>query len=290
MSGRLLKRLWRKRTERPNRSGKKGSWLRGVRIGGLALLVIAALAALGALGWRVAVWVQQSPSFVLRHIEISGHETLCVDEIRSLYPLPEGTDLLDVDIRAMGAALEVHPRILRAIVQRRFPDRLAVRVIERVAVAQVPANGWHEIDDEGVVLGPVRAEWEDHLPRFAGVKMEEPVVPGSVLRDPVTARLMEVVRALGRPPFEDWGPGRRMSMFLVSGDGSLTIPMSSSSSTVLLGREDWIERLWKLPVVQSQWEDSGSELGLIDLRFENLVIVGPMPESGRELAQGFSGV
>jgi cell division septal protein FtsQ len=276
-------------SRRRKRKVREWDWRRGLRIAGTVVLVLTGVAALGALGLRVTHWVHQSPHFVLRQVEIAGHETLSPDDIRALYPLPEGSDLFEVDIQAMGEAVEQHPRVLRAVVTRHLPDRLTVRVIERVPVAQVLADRWYEVDPSAVVLGPVRSDYEHCLPKFFGVGGTEPLVAGSVLASPVAARLLSLIAALDRPVLAEREFDQKLSMFLVSENGSLMIPVDSSPVTVLVGREDWIQRLEKLAVVEPHRVNSSARGEWIDLRFEDQVVVGPMPRWGKELAQAFPG-
>ncbi|MCK4545937.1 MAG: FtsQ-type POTRA domain-containing protein [Candidatus Eisenbacteria sp.] len=277
---------------RHRRNGKSsgGRGWRGARTAGLAVLVVAVLAVLGVLGLRVFHWAHRSPQFALRQVEIAGHGTLGSEEIQTLYPIPDGSGLLEIDVRDMGRAVEQHPRVLRAVVTRHPPDRLAVRVVERTAVAQVLSDRWYEIDETGMVLGPTRSEFRHSLPKFFGVGTGQALIAGSVLGNPVIARLLALVVAMGRPPLADRHFDRRFSMFLISEDGSLMIPAGSSPATLLVGRKDWIRRLEKFAVVEPHQENTETGPEWIDLRFESQVVMGPMPRWGRELAQAFPGV
>ncbi len=286
MSGRLESNYWRR--EPVGRNGRKSDrkwWVRSTRIAGACLLVAVSVAILGGLGWRVKDWVCRSPVFALRQVEITGHVTLDPDVLRALSGLEMGCNLFELDVREVGTRIEQHPRIRRAVVTRRPPDRLSVRVIERVPVAQILSDAWYEIDGSGVVLGRVRHEFRHSLPRFLGVGDRDGAVPGTAVEDPVMPRLLALLAALRRPPMGDLGFDRRLSLFLVSEDGSLMIPADSGSATLRVGREDWIRRIEKLAIVEPCREDTRSEPEMIDLRFENQVVVGPMPRWGKELAQ-----
>ena len=265
----------------------RGAWARAARVLGLGLLVSVSLSILGGLGFRIRAWIGQSPLFTLRQVEITGHVTLDSAEIRNLSGLEMGSHLFDLDVREIGIRIEQHARIRCAVVTRRLPDRLSVRVVERVPVAQVLADQWYEIDDAGVVLGRVRPEFEHTLPKLFGVGGVRALVPGAPLEGAVAPRLLGLLAALRRPEMKRFGFERRFPLFLVSEDGSLMIPMNSGSATLLMGRRDWIHRIEKLTIVEPYWEGTGAEM--IDLRFEDQVVVGPLPKWGKELARAWTG-
>jgi|GEM_PF-2384293 len=267
----------------------RGAWVRTARVAGLCLLVVVSLLVLGGLGLRIQTWVGQSSMFTLRQVEIAGHVTLDPADIRDLSGLEMESHLFELDVRDVGIRIERHPRIRRAVVTRRLPDRLVVRVIERVPVAQVLANEWYEIDETGVVLGRVRPEFQHTLPKFIGLGGDTALVPGAPLEGTVAPRLLGLLAALRRPPMKRLGFERRFSLFLVSEDGSLMIPTDSGSATLLVGRRDWVRRVEKLTIVEPHWEGIPTEPEMIDLRFEGQVVVGPLPKWGKELAHAFTG-
>jgi len=267
-----------------------GSTRRSVgRVMGVLLLVAASGYGFYVLGGCVMDWVHESPLFSLRLVEVVGLETLSPDDVRALYPVEPGTQLFQVNVQAVGRAVGAHPRVRAARVTRVVPDRVRIHLVERLPAAQILAGAWYEIDEEGVVLGRVRPQFEHALPKFIGVRLGEPPVSGSRLEDDTTRRLLALVTALHRPPLKDRAFGRRMSVFMVSEDGGLAVPLGASSTTLLLGRERWVERLKKLGVVEAHATPPGAEPTQIDLRFDDMVVVGPTPSWGKDLAQASPG-
>jgi len=70
------------------------------------------------------------------------------------------------DLSVISNELSRLPGVRRAVVTRVLPDRVRVRITERVPVAVVRTSSGHFVwvDDDGVMLGEVKAD--DHLPDF----------------------------------------------------------------------------------------------------------------------------
>jgi cell division protein FtsQ len=76
------------------------------------------------------------------------------------------TGVWRADLSAISAELGRLPGVRRAVVSRVLPDRLRVRVIERVPVAVVRTSAGHFfwVDEEGVALGEMKPA--DSIPSF----------------------------------------------------------------------------------------------------------------------------
>jgi cell division septal protein FtsQ len=261
---------------------------RVLKTGGTVAVAAASAVGAGLLVFAVTHWVEHSPSFGFRWMDVDGLETVPVEEIRALAAVAPGTPLLDVDVEAIDRSIEAHPRILWAVVERVLPDRIHVRVQERTPIAQVQALGWYELDGTGTVLGPVRPGF-DRLPRFSGVAPNRALAPGARLDHPAVAPLLDLVRALREPPLRAAKLDRRLSLFLVSDDGDLTIPVDSSPCMLLLGREQWVERMNKLARVESARVVTPKDVAWLDLRFRDQVVAVPAPVEDKALAKASTG-
>ncbi len=76
------------------------------------------------------------------------------------------TGVWRADLTALSNELSRLPGVRRAVVSRVLPDRLRVRVTERVPVAVVRTAAGHFVwvDDDGVALGEMKPD--DHMPAF----------------------------------------------------------------------------------------------------------------------------
>src|SRR5258708_17471245 len=131
-----------------------------------ALKVVLAILALMAafIGYRVAA---SAAMFQVTRIDVSGTSRTSADEIEGLTRRAVArTGVWRADLSAISAELGRLPGVRRAIVSRVLPDRLRVRVTERVPLAVVHTSNGHFVwvDDEGVPLGEMKPT--DHVPSF----------------------------------------------------------------------------------------------------------------------------
>jgi cell division protein FtsQ len=131
-----------------------------------ALKVVLAILALMAsfIGYRVAA---SAAMFQVRSIDVTGTSRTSAEEIEGLARRAVArTGVWRVDLSAISSELGRLPGVRRAIVSRVLPDRLRVRVTERVPVAAVHTSNGHFVwvDDEGVALGEMKPA--DRVPSF----------------------------------------------------------------------------------------------------------------------------
>src|SRR6266404_770450 len=131
-----------------------------------ALKVVLAILALmaGFVGYRVAA---SAAMFQVRSIDVTGASRTSAEEIEGLTRRAVArTGVWRADLSAISAELGRLPGVRRAIVSRVLPDRLRVRVIERVPLAVVRTSAGHFfwVDEEGVALGELKPA--DSVPSF----------------------------------------------------------------------------------------------------------------------------
>src|SRR5713101_637871 len=131
-----------------------------------ALKVVLAILALMAtfIGYRVAA---SAAMFQVRSVDVSGTSRTSAEEIEGLTRRAVArTGVWRADLSAISAELGRLPGVRRAVVSRVLPDRLRVRVTERVPVAVVHTSNGHFVwvDEEGVALGEMKPA--DRVPSF----------------------------------------------------------------------------------------------------------------------------
>ena len=126
-------------------------------------LVILAIIGL-AIGYRAA---SSAALFQARAVDVIGTSRTSSEEIESLVRRSVSrTGVWRADLSALSNELGRLPGVRRAVVTRVLPDRLRVRITERVPTAVVRASSGHFIwvDDEGVALGEMKTS--DQMPPF----------------------------------------------------------------------------------------------------------------------------
>jgi cell division protein FtsQ len=126
----------------------------------LAILAVIFL----VVGYRVAA---SASLFQVRSIDVTGTSRVSAEEIEGLTRRAVARNgVWRADLSAISAELGRLPGVRRAVVSRVLPDRLRVRVIERVPVAVVRTSAGHFfwVDEEGVALGEM--EPADTVPSF----------------------------------------------------------------------------------------------------------------------------
>src|SRR6266568_8455676 len=115
-------------------------------------------------GYRAAA---SASMFQVRGIDVTGTSRTSAEEIAGLTRRATArTGVWRADLSALSSELSRLPGVRRAVVTRVLPDRLRVRVTERVPVAVVRTSEGHFVwvDEEGVALGEMKSA--DHMPAF----------------------------------------------------------------------------------------------------------------------------
>lgn len=126
-------------------------------------LVIFAIIGL-AIGYRAA---SSAALFQVRAVDVIGTSRTSAEEIEGLVRRSVSrTGVWRADLSALSVELGRLPGVRRAVVTRVLPDRLRVRITERVPAAVVRTSLGHFlwVDDEGVALGEMRPS--DQMPPF----------------------------------------------------------------------------------------------------------------------------
>jgi cell division septal protein FtsQ len=126
----------------------------------IALVVLIA----AILGYRMAA---SAALFQVQAIDVSGTSRTSADEIQSLTRRALGrTGVWRADLSAISNELSLLPGVRRAVVTRVLPDRVRVRITERVPLAVIRTTAGHFVwvDDDGVMLDEMKPD--DRTPAF----------------------------------------------------------------------------------------------------------------------------
>lgn len=137
----------------------------------------------------------------LTKFDIDGVRKTSVTEFRRALAVRRGVALLEIDLARLRNRIEALPWVAEAVVERRLPDTLSVRVRERVPLVRWRHRGRTVlVDSEGVAIRvPVRKEYQ-RLALISGAGA--PSKAGALLqmlesRPELQARIVEA-RRVGR--------------------------------------------------------------------------------------------
>lgn len=175
-------------------------------------VLIAAAGVVGAVG--VAYGVTRSPLLDVDEVRVQGAVRTSADELRRAGGLDGQPQLADVDPVEVAVAVERLPWVQEADVVRHWPGDVEVRLVERTAVATIPAaaGGWSLLDRTGRVLA-VDAAAPAGLVQVAGPPSAG---PGEQVGDEVRASL-QVLDAM--PP----SLSARVNGLTLAEDGTLEL-------------------------------------------------------------------
>jgi cell division protein FtsQ len=188
----------------------------------------------------------------LRQLEIEGKfERVGVEQIKSAVAPESEAGFFAVRLERIRGALERLPGVERAEVRKRWPDVLAVRITERVAVAAFGDS--RLIDSGGVLFGPFGGAVEEGLPRLEGPA-------------PAAANMLALFRASEVSLKET---GLKPVGLLLSERGGIRLTLASGA-TLELGREQTEQRLARFIAAWSKLpRPANAELVRADLRYAN---------------------
>ncbi len=152
-----------------------------------------------ALPWLIAIAVVVVPAGIVglvygssalavRDVRVVGVKVLSPDQVAAAAAIRPGTPLARLDTDAVRGRVAKLAPVHSVEVDRQWPHRVVVRVVERTAVAAVPSNGRYIlIDSSGVAFHSVAA-------RPAGLPVFAVDTPGP--RDESTRAALTVLDAL----------------------------------------------------------------------------------------------
>jgi cell division septal protein FtsQ len=268
--------LPKRRAERGDRRWVWG-WLAGA--GALALCVCAA--------WVFRAGLLKPSGFNVRWIEVRNEELLSKRRIRDLAGIRSGDNLFAVDLRKIRARICAHPDVRDAVVSRRMPGGVVIRVYERHPIAAVycPVSSAprrsslltrysqgermrrYVVDSEGVVLSARKERNSKRLPLLLGLRLGT-VRPGDRLHSTEAKNALGIVEH-----YRESELCRQLEMVSVDvSDPDNYIMKSNVIQEIRLGADNLDERLRLLSFILKQRKYRGMDgpASYIDLRWKDV--------------------
>lgn len=113
-----------------------------------------------------------SKYMVVKKIEVVGAKRFNSDYIINLSGIILGQNILQINEPKVEENLESNPYIVVKQMERVFPDKVRIRLRERIASLQVQyMNSWLILDSEGILL-EVASEPSQNLLKFTGLQIK----------------------------------------------------------------------------------------------------------------------
>lgn len=126
--------------------GRRWRWARRL----FALILVAALA---AIGYYLAGFMQSSEEFHLSTVRLEGLDVLTEEKVLGASGVSSGDSVMELNPAQIESAIETLPYVETAEVTLVFPDTMIVRVQERTPAATlIVRNAAYEVDRTCVVL------------------------------------------------------------------------------------------------------------------------------------------
>jgi cell division protein FtsQ len=229
----------------------------------LVMILGAAIGSVQA-GWAMKAWVgtvafglslSGDLGLVAKRIEIEGRQRANQGQVIAALDITGRPGLLSLDLEAMRQRLRTLPWVGDAVIERRYPDSLIVRLSELQPFALWQhQRRFYLIARDGRLIKETNARDYRHLPMVVG--------PGAPQRATEILDLMASTPALGR----------RVTAAVLVGERRWNLRLDNGIDVKL--PEIAPEKAWRrLAELAAREQLLDKDISIIDLRFEDRVVV-----------------
>lgn len=231
----------------------------------LLILVIASF--LGFLGRWFYEFLHTSSGFDIEEIDIQGLNRLEEKEVLNLLSLGLPQNIFNMNLKEARERIETHPRIKEAVIHRRPPGRIIIRIKEREPIALInQKDSFLGVDASCVLFPLVEPLKEIDLPLITGINPSE-IVLGQESKSgnlKIALDILKAVLSLKDPLFSQVSE--------INVEDGITL-YTIEATQVRMGKEDFRDQLLNLQGVLIHLKKEKKRAEYIDLRFKNKVIV-----------------
>lgn len=233
-------------------------------------VVLVSFTAIGVFGVIGSIHGVQSffrdPRYQVTEISVYNQHFFSQKEVLEMSGLAVGMYPFDFSVRAASREIEKNPNVKRASVERVFPDKVVIKVVERQPVALLHGRKNFLIDEEGVVL-PMRNPVSPTLVAITGAQLSEEEV-GQKLQAEAVAKMLGLMREYMK---SDLPLSLEFAKIDISNPRNLVV-VTRQNLKVYFGDGDFARKLAKLTRVLSDLERRGKGAVVVDLRYKDVVV------------------
>lgn len=200
--------------------------------------------------------VRDNPRFAIAQIVVHNDGALTPQQVVAFAGVAVGQNLLSLDLDQVRRNLELLPLVRQVEVRRVLPDKLFIRLQERIAVARLrgPADAEFLVDRSGYVMKPIRLtdgtlirpQAVGPVPTFTGVSLAD-VRVGQRAQSEQIYRALELLDRL-----EQSAAGAMMEVDSIDLSRPRHLTLSTRQRTVVrFDPEDFTQQLRRLSAILS---------------------------------------
>jgi len=216
-----------------------------------------------------------NPRYVLNKIEIEPRGHFTEHLIRQAAGLELKQNLWALNLPQITRDLEKLPYVSKATVERQFPDKITIHIVERVPVVKIVGlnvdlntRETFYLDRQCVVLKPREDEAVQLLPEIIGLTDAE-LEPGMKLEQSSLTRAMEILDAIDHSQLHTMIDIRTINL-----SDPLSITMVTRQDMIITFRLDYIDQQLQRLVQIVTWPDfQQRQIRTVDLTPETNVPV-----------------
>jgi cell division protein FtsQ len=211
----------------------------------------------------------ESGYFGVKQIHVEHQVRVSEGDILAASDIEIGDSLFDLDLYMIGGKIEEHPWIAQAVVERSFPDKVVIRVVEREARAVIDLDYLYYVDRSGIVFKMLESGDDLNYPVITGIDrqylLDNPDQTESSLK--LALQLMDELENRTLFNLED------VSEIHYDQLEGLILHTRIGGVPVLLGTQGFAVKLDRLEKIYTDLEPRLMALKYIDLNVTDRVIV-----------------
>jgi len=226
--------------------------------------IFCAVAGVVVLG--ISSFVDDSPTFRVRTVTVDGANVLREEAILAVADVTANDKLLETEPELIAKRIMAMPYVEHCEVQRAYPDRLIIRLVERVPAATIMVNQRaYEVDANGLVLREVDPLMPHEGPLLSNIAEVPALEPGFHLESAAFSEAMSLWEAWNTVPLSE-----ELTLSEISAESPTFLRMFFEDLGYELrwGRSDYGTQALRLQVL---WNEKQGKLPCkeyLDLRFD----------------------
>lgn len=226
-----------------------------------------------AMEWRGSLRIQR--------VVVKGFNTITAKEIANLAKVPTKTYIYTANLYDIQGRILRQSFIKSVQVNRQFPNKLSIEIVERIPVVSINCGQLCYIDADGVLFTSSATQKGFDIPLVSGISGAQTANIGKIF---FSKEIFEAIEICQTAQLLDTALYHLISEINMNNGGDIILYTSDVGMPIMLGRKD-IEK--KLAMLENFWLNvagtpDADKLHYIDLRFEDQVIVKQAAQQKRQ--------